>query len=219
MLRRLVCVCESARAGCCQRPGHVRHPGQYAGGHQQPGCDHQLAAVFDRRQRDDALYPAIGVKRGAKPRGRRGSVAHTRHAAIQRPGIPDQPQRHFVRRRRADRRGGIDGVHAQPCQRRFSRRASEFHRRSGTGCGGRQSGPHHGGRGRTRVPDRRRRRQSGRDHGTERRYRARGGQIGARDRKRGARGAGGDHGAGRPHPQLERACVRPRRHLCRPGQE
>ena len=91
-------------------------------GHHQRRRGHPLEPLRHRRRPHHTLYPARRRQPGAESRRRWGPEPHPRAVAIQRPRLPDQPQRRGLRPRCARGRGRAGGVHAEPVRRRLRRR-------------------------------------------------------------------------------------------------
>ena len=115
-----------------QRQGRRLDQRQDAHRHQRARRHHQLAGLLDRARRVDPLHPAEREQRRPQPRGRPGPVEPARPAAVQRPRLPDQPERHRLRRRRTDRRRRPGRLDARPRRCRLPVRPAAL-RRPGLG--------------------------------------------------------------------------------------
>ena len=111
-----------------QRPGAVPGTRQTARHPQYTGGDHQLERLFHRCGRNHPLHPAKRVQCRTQSRHRPRPVAHPRRAAVQRTGIPHQPERHRVRCRGADQYRRASRQYAQPVQPGFQCRAPALYR-------------------------------------------------------------------------------------------
>ena len=194
-----ILLCARGR-GQSHRPfGRQRQRAVHAG--RQPAPDHQfaprdpqLAELFDRGRGNHPLRPAVQRVRGAEPGHHPESFFDPRHAAIERPRLPDQPERHRLRRRVGDRHRGSGGLEPQPVERGFSLRPPEFYLHARRGLG-RQPGDDQRRKRRERLPRRSRCDEQRHHHKPERRSRPRCGQLGRARQSWYAQPAGRDHRA------------------------
>ena len=191
-----------------RRSRHHPGPGR-PGGDRQPvdqQRNHQLEHVQHPRQRERALQSAQHLVGRAQPRDRRpGPVGDHGHADRQRPRLHHQPRRHPVRPRQRGEHRGLPRHHQRHQERRLHGGAVQFQHPGPAGCLDRQSGEDHGDERRLCRAGRARRAQL-RDHHRDARH-GRAGirqQLHARHVRRQA-----DHARGRRQHRLTRSSTSP----------